>query len=335
MSFQRIAVIGLNWLGDAVMSEPCLRALKDAHPDATITVVTKKSFAPLYECIPSVSGTITWADEHERKNIHAPLKEGNFDLAVILPRSFRSALGPWKARIPTRLGYTADFRSWFLNRRVNRSKDVLAIHRVGYYLRLLFELGIDAPITAPTLTVPDSDHNWVHDQVAPDASRVVAFNPGATYGLAKQWFPERYAEVARYTIDSHDAQVVIVGGPAEAKLGTRVASMIDRPDRVLDLSGRTTIPQLAGVLQRADLLVTNDTGPMHVAAAVDTPIVAIFGSTDPTTTPPYGDRNSIVQHKVDCSPCLLRECPLEGHPCMTGVETPTVIESVDPWIRSA
>jgi heptosyltransferase-2 len=335
MSFQRIAVIGLNWLGDAVMSEPCLRALKNAYPDADITVVTKRPFAPLYECIPSVHGTLGWANESERKNIHVPLRDGNFDLAVILPRSFRSAIGPWKAKIPTRLGYSADFRSWFLNRRVKRSKDVLAIHRVGYYLRLLLELGIDAPITAPALTVPDADRAWVDGQIAPDTASLIAFNPGATYGLAKQWFPERYAEVARNTIDSHDAQVVIVGGPAEAELGGRVAAMIDRPDRVLDLSGKTSIPQLAGVLQRADLLVTNDTGPMHVAAAVDTPIVAIFGSTDPTTTPPYGDRNSIVRHKVDCSPCLLRECPLEGHPCMTGVETATVIESVDSWIRSA
>lgn len=279
---KRILVRGLTWLGDAVMSLPTLAGLRLMFPEAEIRVQTRPELAELY-------GPLA---------VDRP--EGQ-DLALILPRSFRSAWEAWRAGIPRRAGFAQFPRTLLLTDSLPRAG---VQHRVREYFALLSLLGEPPGLQPPAIDVPDEARAWAAAQLPGDGW--VAVNPGATYGAAKQWLPDRYAEVVRRLMKDH--KVVIVGKePVPGVAGT------------LDLTGRTGIMQLAAVLARAEFLLTNDTGPMHVADAVGTRVVAVFGPTDPVTTSPFRP-HTLVRKPIECSPCLERTCPLGHHRCMTQIE---------------
>jgi heptosyltransferase-2 len=199
-------------------------------------------------------------------------------------------------------------------------------HRVAYYLELLRPFGEVPRATAPEIAPPAESRAWAEEAMA--GTRWAGINPGATYGAAKQWYPERFVEVGRRLV-ARGYRVVVVGGPAEAALGAKVAAGIG--EGAQSLAGKTTLPRLAAAIGRCGVFVTNDTGPMHVAAAVGTPVVAIFGPTDPRTTSPFGDRHTLVRHEVPCAPCLLRECPID-HPCMRDLAVDVVWRACERWI---
>lgn len=317
----RIVVKAANWLGDAVMSLPALRSLRSMRQDAHVAVLTKRGLADLYRCAPYVDETVpydTWLGA--RRSIR-----GRFDVALVLPRSFSSALLAFASGIPRRIGFVGEGRSALLTDRVARDPALLSRHRVHYYHHLLSRLGTPPEPEPPRLEVPADARAWARERL-PDGP-LIGLNPGATYGVAKQWYPERFVELGRRL--SRYGTIVVVGGPAEAELGARVAAQI--PGAV-DVSGRTTVSQLAASVERCRLFVTNDTGPMHVADATGVPIVAVFGPTDPVTTPPFGRKHVIVRKELECSPCLRRTCPLGHHHCMKWIRTDEVLEACRKWL---
>ena len=215
---------------------------------------------------------------------------------------------------------------------VPRDPELLRIHRVKYYHHLLESLGKPPEPQAPAIEVAPADDEWAVERL-PKGRPLVGINPGATYGEAKQWFPDRFIETARRLAKKRGASFAVVGGPAERELGDRVAAEIG--PAAVSLAGRTSLPQLAAVIRRCSLFLTNDTGPMHVAAAVGVPIVAIFGPTDWVATPPYGDAHSIVRKPIECSPCLKRVCPLGHHNCMKWVTVDDVVEACERRLGAA
>ncbi len=320
-----IVVKAANWLGDAVMSLPTIRSLRAMHPRARLAVLTKPAFADLYRGVPAVDDILL----HERGGVKQwvrtvkELRKKRFDLALILPRSFSSAVLIYSAKIPRRVGYAAEGRRILLTDAPEPPRE--RVHRARTYHHLLRALGDPPPVRPPRLELLPEAADWARERLPGDDW--IGLNPGATYGIAKQWPEERFIELGRRL--AKRARIAVVGGPSEAKLGERVAGAVGG----LNLAGRTGVSQLAAALARCSLLVTNDTGPMHVADAVGTPLVAVFGSTDWITTPPFGKNHAIVRHEIECSPCLKRTCPLKHHDCMKRVTVDRVHRACRELLR--
>lgn len=323
---KRILVRGTNWIGDAVLTTPALAALRARFPQARIALLVKPAVAELLQCHPAIDDIVLYRDPGPhaglggKLSLALQLNRGRYDLAILLQNAFEAAAVTALAGIPNRYGYATDGRSFLLTHRVPLTPKVRRKHQVEYYLELLRPLGISVEPAAPTLrTMPGEDaaaHELLHAfGVKPDQV-VIGLNPGSVYGSAKRWLPERFAQVADRLAAEHEACVLIFGGKGEEALGTAIAGMMTAPTIVY--SGRTTVRQLMALIKRCRLFITNDTGPMHVAAAFGVPLVAIFGPTNPVTTSPYGPGHELVRHPVECSPCLLRECPID-HRCMQGL----------------
>ena len=314
-------VKGSNWLGDAVMSLPTLRSLREMRPRARIAVLTKPSLADLYRGSPHVDEVLL----HERGNVKhwmstvKDLKRRKFDAAILLTRSFSASFLIWSARIPQRIGYGQPALLTDSPLPLGRR------HRVHHFHHLLSALESPPAVHPPRIDLLPDAEAWAREELPGEPW--IGINPGATYGAAKQWFPDRFIELGRRL--SRRGKLVVVGGPAEADLGDRVAQAVGGRS----LAGRTSVSQLAAAIARCSLFVTNDTGPMHVADAVGVPVVAVFGPTDWITTPPFGKRHSLVRHDLECAPCLKRECPLGHHQCMKKIGVDEVERACVGWLR--
>ncbi len=336
----RILVRAPNWIGDAVMCEPALRGLRSLFPNAEITLLAKPAIAELFIGYTGIDRRLVYAD----RGIHAGLsgkwalagllRRHQFDLAVLFQNAFEAALITWLAGIRRRYGYVTDGRAFLLTDPVARPDRATLVHQVHYYWDLLKPLGVTGSPSVPMLAVSDDETRAMDERlgdlgVGPD-DLIIGVNPGSTYGSAKRWLPERYAEAALRVSRQIEQQqgrpvsVVILGAKGEEELGYSVAERLTV--RSVVLSGRTNIRELMAVTKRCTILLTNDTGPMHMAAAFAVPVVAVFGPTDWKTTAPYGQEASIVRQPVDCAPCLLRECPID-HRCMTGVTVEMVTQA--------
>ena len=309
---ERLLVRAPNWVGDVVLSLPALRDLRRSFPTARLEVLARPWVAELYHAVPDV-------DAVALSRGHAPDVEavtGRFDLALLLPNSFGTAFVLWRAGVPERWGYATDGRGLLLTRGCPVPASVRGRSQVYYYRAMLQGLGLvvegepDASLACP--------EEWAargHSLLG-DEGPWVGVNPGAFYGTAKRWLPERFAAAADVVARRAGARVAVVGGAAERPLGEAIAAQLRAPSRVL--CGETTLGDLVGVLARLRLLLTNDSGPMHLAAAVGTPVVAVFGSTDWRETAPVSPRARVVREETACAPCLLRECPID-HRCMARV----------------
>jgi heptosyltransferase-2 len=336
----RILVRAPNWIGDAVMCEPALRGLRALFPSAEITLLAKPAIAELFIAHPGIDRRLVYDD----RGIHAGLsgkwalagllRRHQFDLAVLFQNAFEAALITWLAGIRRRYGYVTDGRAFLLTDPVARPDRTTLVHQVHYYWDLLKPLGVAGAPPVPSLTISDDEARAMDDRLGGLGigrdDLIVGVNPGSTYGGAKRWLPERYAEAALRVSRQIEQQqgrpvsVVILGAKGEEELGHSVADRLTVRSAVL--SGRTNIRELMAATKRCTILLTNDTGPMHMAAAFAVPVVAVFGPTDWKTTAPYGQEASIVRQPVDCAPCLLRECPID-HRCMTGVTVDMVYEA--------
>jgi heptosyltransferase-2 len=309
---ERVVVRAPNWLGDVVLSLPALRDVRKAFPTARLAVMARAWVAEVYRAVPDVDAIL---ESRSHRDDVAALR-GAFDLAVLLPNSFGTALVAWRAGVPHRWGYATDGRGLLLTRRCRVPAAVRGRSQVYYYRAMLEGLGLaiegppDASLACPA---PWRERGL---SLLGGAGPVIGVNPGAFYGSAKRWPAERFAAAADLVARRLGAAVAIVGSPAERPIGERIAGLLRAPARVL--CGETTLAELVGVLAGLRLLLTNDSGPMHLAAALGTPLVAVFGSTDWTETAPFGERAAVVREEVECAPCLLRECPID-HRCMTRV----------------
>jgi len=336
---KRIMVRGPNWLGDAVMCEPALRGLRSLFPDAQIALLVKPGVADLFAGHPALTRVLTYDTNGRHAGLSGKwalagqLRRQDFDMALLFQNAFEAALLAFLAGVPRRYGYATDARSLLLTDPVAAPDRHTLVHQVRYYWDLLKPLGLTGDPTAPELVVFPEEEQAMAGRLAQGGiaptDAVVGINPGSTYGGAKRWLPERFAEVTDrlcHTIRQSRGQevsVVIFGAKGEERLGQEIAANLS--SKSLVLSGATTIRELMAAVKRCEVLVTNDTGPMHIASAFQVPVVAIFGPTDWRTTSPFGSAHAIVRQPVDCAPCLLRECPID-HRCMTRVTVEQVYD---------
>ncbi|MGB3395246.1 MAG: lipopolysaccharide heptosyltransferase II [Nitrospira sp.] len=329
---RRIVVRGPNWLGDAVMCEPALSQVRTLFPEAEITLLVKPGIADLLAQHPAVNRTLVYDDRGRHAGLVGKwtlagvLRRHRFDLAILFQNAFEAALISFLAGIPRRFGYATDGRTLLLTDPVTVPPRTAQRHQVEYYWDLLKPLGGHGPAPAPRLFVTPDESVLIAGRLADagigPSDLVIGVNPGSTYGHAKRWLPDRYAEVVNRVVKDAQSRsgarvgVVILGAKGEEPLGKTIADQIKT--RTVVCSGQTTVRELMALVKRCQLFLTNDTGPMHVAAAFQVPLVAVFGPTDWQTTSPFGVDAKLVRQPVSCAPCLLRECPID-HRCMTGV----------------
>ena len=322
------------------MCEPAIRGLRSLFPEAEVTMLAKRAVAELFSAAPELNRVLVYDDKGAHAGLSGKwvlagtLRGHGFELAVLFQNAFEAAFLAWLAGIPQRYGYATDGRVFFLTTPVGVPNRRHAVHQVEYYWNLLKPLGLSGVASSPVLCVTADEGRQLDGRLAVAgvglSDIVIGINPGSTYGSAKRWLPERFADVAQRLVrqleqaENAHVAVVILGAKGEESLGQDIAAQIG--GRSVVLSGATTIRELMAVVKRCRVLITNDTGPMHIAAACAVPVVAVFGPTDWRTTAPYGQERSIVREAVDCAPCLLRECPID-HRCMTRIPVDRVYEA--------
>ncbi len=331
-TIKRILVRSVNWIGDAVMTLPAIGTIREYFPAAEISIMANPLVSPVFANHPWVDRVITFDDHGVHKvfagrlRLAGELRAHSFDLAIILPNSLNSAMVPWLAGIPVRLGKTGDGRTLLLTHRFPKSLQPAGVHQSYNYLAILNFFGIAGGTKTQLLVTTAAEDAAIAARLCEKGIKasdfVLGINPGATYGSAKRWYPDRFVAVARALAAEWGAKVVITGGPGE----TAIAGDIEHElaGNCLNLAGRTTLRELMSVVKRCNFFITNDSGPMHLAAAFGVPLVAIFGSTDHATTYPLSAKAIVVRETVDCAPCMKRECPTD-HICMKAVKAETVI----------
>jgi heptosyltransferase II len=331
---RKILVRSTNWIGDAVMTTPALGALRSAFPDAEIVLVANPVISELMSPHPFCDRVIVYDKKGPHKGVmglfrfSAYLARERFDLALLLQNAIEAAIIARLARISIRAGYRTDGRGLLLTHAVPVPKEVLSLHHTEYYLNLLKSLGI--PIAARKLHLFCTDEEERRARQTLGNGSWAAINPGAAFGSAKRWYPERFAQVADFLAIEHGFKVLLLGGKSEAEIGSEIErKMVSRP---LNLIGKTSVREMMALISGMELVVTNDSGPMHVAAAFDRPIVALFGPTDHTTTSPVCSNFRIVRHEMECAPCLKRQCP-EDHRCMSAISVEHVIEAINEVVE--
>ncbi len=330
----RILIRATNWLGDAVMSLPALRALKQRYPAAHIAVLARPWVADLYRREP-FAGEILTEGATWRAHVRTigELRARRFDTAVLLPNSFATALTVWAARVPRRIGYNRDGRGALLTDAVSLPpKSSPPKHETLYYLELLLRAGvIDAmPEPRPVVLHAASDARRAGERLLERMgvdTPALGVSPGAQNSRAKQWPPERFVEAAAAVASLRGWTVVLFGSAEERPLCIGMASELRRRAvRVLSVAGETTLAQFIELAAACRVFLTNDSGAMHVASALAVPTVAIFGPTEWTATAPSGPVARIVRQPVDCAPCMLRDCPTD-HRCMLKIPAEAVAQA--------
>ena len=327
---QRLLVRAPNWLGDAVMALPALEAVRRAFAGRTVILAGLSSIVPIFQ-----EQTGAAPDEIlsiDRANEAAQLKAARADAVLLLTNSFGSAWRASRSGAAERWGYRAAGRGWLLTRGVATPRP--RVHQVQYYVELVRGLGIDAPDDKPRINPSQATLDRADTLLAgaglSDAARIVGFAPGAAYGHAKQWPPDRVAQVIA-ALSRRGVAAVMVGTGADRDTGRAIESSLPPDARVVNLIGRTTLRQLVGVVARCAAFVSNDSGAMHIAAALGVPLTAMFGPTDERVTAPAGEA-AVLTREVFCRPCMLRECPID-HRCMKRIEVDAVLQSVTSHLK--
>jgi heptosyltransferase-2 len=340
-SVVRIVVRLTNWVGDCVMNTPFLNAARRLFPNAHITVLGRKHVADLLRHHESVNDVHAIDDQTKagRKAAVELVRSLQADLGFALPNSLNSALLLWRGGVRHRVGYNRDARGLLLNHAVPLRPRDLAVHEVRYYLRLLSvwpeAQGLLQETPRISLHVTNEEiaemHGWLLERGWVEGQPILGVNPAAFYGTAKRWLPERFGESARLLAERHGAKVFVTGIPREREWADRVIAHGSAGFH--NAAGEMNLRQLMAFFKYCNLFLTNDSGAMHVAAAMDCPQVAIFGSTDWLTTAPGNPRSLILRKETPCAPCLLRDCPID-HRCMKAVTVEDVVEAGERLIFS-
>ena len=339
----KLLVRATNWVGDAILSIPALAAMRARWPGAEISVLARPWVADLYRDQGLVDRLIPF-DQRGRhrgplgiERLARELRTAGFDSAILFQNAFEAAWIVWRAGIPERIGYNRDARGLLLTKSIPvPGPGEIPAHESNYYLELLRRAGWiqSLPETAPVrirvaAEAMERAEKFLRDAGCPADGLRVAFGAGAAYGSAKCWPANRYADLARTLVSEYGARVLLFGAASEAAVAAEVEQ--GAGEGVINLIGRSAIGDLPALLSRCRLFMGNDSGAMHVAAAVGLPVVAVFGPTDADGTRPLTPSLSIVQRKVACSPCFLRHCPID-HRCMKSVDLQMVLDAAHGWL---
>jgi len=318
------------------MTTPAVRTIRERFPNTHISLLAKPWVAPVFENSEHIDRLLIYDDQRRHKNIFGKfrlardLKKYHFDAAILLQNAFEAAFITFLAGIPLRVGYDTDVRQLLLTHAVSCTNAIKKKHQTDYYLDIIRGIGMDEDNRELYLRLNQRDR-FRAEKILLERNlslddKIVGINPGATYGPAKQWPFDRYARLADKIQAFTEGRVIIFGGPNDRNLGENISQKMQH--RPLDLSGKTSLGEAMALIEKCDLFITNDSGLMHVAAALDVPLIAVFGSTNSITTGPLSQNSRIVQVPLECSPCLRPECA-KGHlNCMDQISVEMVFNVV-------
>lgn len=341
---KRILVKGTNWIGDVFISLPAIYSLRNIFPDAEIDVAVKMPLGDLFTAglgSDVIDSVIEYDTGFFREiDFIKAVRAKRYDLGVTFPRSLHSALMLFAGGVKERVGYAADLRSPLLTKRVKRTEGIRSVHQIEYYRNLVSVFGDGGPPVIPVLFLTDDDraggiHLLKKHGLSQEGPRgpLIGINPGAAYGSAKMWYAERFAKAADSLVGEFGGRAVVFGGPGDIEAAEKVSVFMERSPILL--AGKTSIKELISAIANLDVFITNDSGPMHIAAALKVPIVAIFGSTNHVTTAPMapeGMAKIVRRRDVECSPCLKRDCPEGHHRCMDLIGTEDVVREARKFL---
>ena len=327
-AIKRILIRATNWVGDAVMTLPAVEAARESFPDSHIAVLAKPWVVPLFEDNPCVDEVIPYhkngglfSNLYEMARVAILIRKQRFDLAILLQNAFEAALLVTIGGVKFKLGYIKDGRGFLLTHGIFRDKEVLAVHQVEYYLSLLRAMDWQAKSSDPKLHVNDVQLQKAVDFLGSLGINkddfLIGLSPGAIYGEAKRWPPDRFAKIGDWATTRWNAKVLVFGSNKEALVCSTLCESMR--NKAFNLCGATALDQAIAIIARCHFFVTNDSGLMHIAAALGIPTVAIFGSTDPVATGPRSPKAKVIQHAVECAPCLKPKCPTD-YRCMLSIK---------------
>jgi heptosyltransferase-2 len=324
----RILIRATNWVGDVIMTLPALDAIRESFPKSTLVILSSPWVIPIFEShpmidsvIPLVKGKGPFSGLTDILKTSLQVRRQNFDLAVLFQNAFEAALIVYLGGIRYRVGYDTDHRRLLLSHTVIRDEKIMNAHQIEYYLSLVRAIGLNARSKDPELFVSKEQEEKARPLLSENRVEqedfILGISPGAIYGPAKRWPPERFAAIADMAVDRWGAKVMIFGSGQEKDICAKVSSSMKHPP--INLCGMTELDELIALIRRCNLFVSNDSGLMHMASALKVPLVAIFGSTNPVATGPRGPRSRIVRHQVDCAPCMRPVCSRDFQ-CMLSIE---------------
>jgi heptosyltransferase-2 len=333
---KKIIIRAPNWIGDSILSIPAITSLHSNFHDAEIWVAATDWVRDIYSSFDFIRGIFPLPDNdstREWSRSARSLRSHGFDIGLLLTNSFSSALHFYQAKIPERWGYKKDLRSVFLSRSIPAPKKEVVRHQVEYYLDLVSALGFER--IPPRLQLPLNEGEnekataYLNSTGRTPSRPLVVFSPGASYGPAKRWPASSFAELGKLLLTRCDADLAVIGSANESDLAEEISSGLSQKPMIL--TGKIPLRLTAAVIKQAELFITNDSGPMHMANALGIPTVAIFGPTDPRRTGPFQEPSSVLKKDVPCSPCLYRVCPFD-HPCMKMIHPRDVLEAGERYL---
>jgi len=330
---KKILIRGTNWIGDAVMTLPAIASIRKTFPSAEIQVLAKPWVAEVYKLSPDIDKIFLFNEPGEHQGIagkiklSAALNRERFDLAIYLQNAIEAAILGWLARIPLRAGYDSDCRGFLLTHPVPLTKQIKSVYQVDYYLNMVKSLGCEPASREVALSaknIGDKAERSLRERGLSGVPVLIGLAPGAMYGPAKRWFPDRFGAAAKELEGAFNARVIIFGSKGDMEAAQTVQDAMK--GTAVNIAGQTDLSEAIALISRCSIFITNDSGLMHVAGALGVPALAIYGSTNPVTTPPPGRNSMIIRKEVPCSPCLKKVCPTDFR-CMEDISTSEVVET--------
>ena len=327
----KILIRGTNWIGDAILTLPAVAAIRATYPQAHIAVLVKPWVADIYGLFSAVDEVIIYENKFDTPagvfRLARMLKGKKFDAAILLQNAIEAAIIVLAAGIPLRAGYDSDARGLLLTHRVHCTEEIRKVHQIDYYLEMVKALGcvpVDREMHLESKINPLDVQDILRKFIPETKKIVIGIAPGATYGPAKRWFPDRFAAVADKLNEHFSSQGIILGGKADWEVAQEVQKLART--KLINLAGKTTLREAIYLIFQCRLFISNDSGLMHIAGALNIPTIALFGSTNPVTTAPAGNQSVIVRREVSCSPCLKETCPTDFR-CMRLISVKDVFKA--------
>ena len=334
----RVLIRGTNWIGDAVMTLPAVASVRAAYPKAHLSILAKPPVSDIYKMFSAADEILPYPRKFDNPpgvlRLAYSLRSKKFDAAILLQNAIEAAIIAFTAGIRVRAGYNSDGRGFLLTHPVRRTTEILRVHQIDYYLEMVKALGSPDVERAPhmeTFISPAQAASVIRRHLPNMAGPFIGIAPGATYGPAKRWLPERFAQAGDRLAKELNAQVLLFGGKDDWETAEEVRA--NAKTNMINLAGPVPLADSVYLISQCRLFLSNDSGLMHVAGGLNIPTVAIFGSTNPVTTSPAGEKTILVRKETSCSPCLKKTCPTDFR-CMTAVTVEDVVEAAKTLLES-